>query len=119
MASKPKIVVLRRRSDFEKLRVEGKKVRVSTWLTLIYLKGSSELRFGWIVPKKVGNAVLRNKVKRWCREIVRKLDFESMTADVAILVSPRTPNFFDSIKFSEFEETLSRGLQSVSERLVR
>lgn len=31
-------------------------------------------RFGLVVSRKVGNAVTRNRVKRWLREIVRRLD---------------------------------------------
>jgi ribonuclease P protein component len=29
------------------------------------------LRCGWTIPKKVGTAVERNRLKRWCREYVR------------------------------------------------
>lgn len=120
MASKPKLVVLRRRSDFEKLRVEGRKLRVSPWLTLIYLESESELRFGWIIPKKVGNAVQRNKIKRWCRVIVRGIEFSSFGADIAVLVGPSKSGIgASSLQFSQFEEALVRGLEIVSQKLHR
>ena len=41
-------------------------------LVLIYLKGR-EQRFGFSVSSKVGNAVTRNRIRRYMREDVRRL----------------------------------------------
>ena len=41
-------------------------------LVLIYLKGK-EQRFGFSVSSKVGNAVTRNRIRRYLREDVRRL----------------------------------------------
>lgn len=40
-------------------------------LVLIYLKGK-EQRFGFSISSKVGNAVTRNRIRRYMREYVRK-----------------------------------------------
>ena len=41
-------------------------------LTLVHQKGR-ELKIGFSVSGKVGNAVTRNRIRRWMREDVRKL----------------------------------------------
>ena len=41
-------------------------------LTLVHLKGR-ELKIGFSVSGTVGNAVTRNRIRRWMREDVRKL----------------------------------------------
>jgi len=43
-------------------------------LVLIHLKGR-DLKVGFSVSGKVGNAVTRNRVRRWLREDVRKLRY--------------------------------------------
>ena len=43
-------------------------------VVLIYLKGR-DLKIGFSVSGKVGNAVTRNRIRRWLREDVRRLRF--------------------------------------------
>ena len=41
-------------------------------LTLVYCRGR-DLKIGFSVSKKVGNAVTRNRVRRWMREDIRRM----------------------------------------------
>ena len=41
-------------------------------IVLVHLKGK-DLKIGFSVSSKVGNAVTRNRIRRWMREDVRKL----------------------------------------------
>lgn len=49
----------------------GRRIR-SGDLLLVYAEGTSvQTRVGLTVSGKVGNAVVRNRIKRWLREVVR------------------------------------------------
>ncbi len=57
--------------EFSVLYHHGSK-EVGKHLVIYYLKKNQAVnRFGFIVSKKVGNAVVRNRIKRKLREIVR------------------------------------------------
>lgn len=49
----------------------------------------SEPRVGLVVSKKVGNAVVRNRVKRWLRESARRRLGKLTGVDVVLIARPR------------------------------
>jgi ribonuclease P protein component len=65
-------------------------------------------RFAYAVPKRVGNAVVRNRVRRRLREILRALPFDE-GFDVVISVRPEAARAtFFALK-QEVETLLQRG----------
>ena len=52
----------------------------------------ARIRFGLAVSRKVGNAVVRNRVKRWIREAIRheRGDLEGM--DIVVIALPSSAN---------------------------
>ena len=68
----PKQDRLRKRSDFIELTEVGKRVSNDLFV-IVYRVTDTGPKIGITVTKKVGNAVVRNRVKRSVREIFRHL----------------------------------------------
>lgn len=66
-------------------------------------------RWGLSVPKKVGSAAERNRVKRRLREIVRRMPEPAQPRDLCLLARPGAPE--------ATLEDLRRDLSALSERL--
>jgi ribonuclease P protein component len=85
---------LSRSRDFDAVYRQGRSVS-TRFLTLWWYKREEavgEPRLGFAVPKAVGNAVVRNRIKRQLREIVRaRLDTVPATNDYVIVVRQGLP----------------------------
>ena len=63
--------VLKKTKDFDNLRLKSKKARVHSAFFIVYKKNNlGHLRIGWTLPRKSGNAVERNHIKRLLRESI-------------------------------------------------
>lgn len=86
----PRARRVRKRLDF--LRVQGTGRRFSTAHYLVFALPSEaprSTRFGVTVSRKVGNAVARNRVKRWLREHCRRWATEvPPNLDIVIVARP-------------------------------
>lgn len=65
----PRRFRLRRTADFRQVQGKGRR-RVSPNLVVVWREHEGSARFGLAVSRKVGNAVVRNRVKRWLREAI-------------------------------------------------
>jgi len=84
----PKTLRLLRRNEFRRVYQEG--CRRSARLCTVFFRsnGLSESRIGLTVPAAVGNAVLRNRLKRRVREVFRQ-NRSSIPAGWDVVVNPR------------------------------
>jgi ribonuclease P protein component len=84
----PKTLRLLRRNEFRRVYQEGRR-RSAALCTVFYRSnGLRESRLGLTIPVAVGNAVLRNRVRRRVREVFR-LHRSSIPAGWDIVVNPR------------------------------
>ncbi len=83
---------LTKKSEFEALYSTGLKRTVGPLLIHRKPNALSHSRLGLSVPRRVGNAVQRNKLKRLCREAFRLLNSSlPKHMDILITVRPHTP----------------------------
>ena len=62
---------LKNRKDFERVYTEGKQINSKYFVCFVLKNNTSSSRLGLTVSKKIGMAVIRNRVKRILREIFR------------------------------------------------
>ena len=106
----PKREILRKRADFDALfrygkRWQGKAVQV------VYRK-TGDRRVAFLVPKRVGNAVSRNRIRRWMKEIYRRRRRVLAEFRIAILAKEgvREADYHDLAReFETFLEKVSGG----------
>lgn len=111
---------IKRSSEFLSLKQTGKRYWPTKWLLLNYQKNhEGQLRFGVTASRKVGPAVVRNKLKRWSREYFRALVVagNSIEADINIIFKPIDANFYKGLPYEEFVKALDRGFEVLRKNL--
>ena len=95
---------LKKKSDFEKLRKEGK-VFKSKYLILYILprQEQNKLRAGFGIGKKIGKAFQRNKIRRRLKEVLRKV---SIPFGIDVFIIARRPIL--DIGYNEIKEELEK-----------
>ena len=68
----PKTARLRKRAEFLKLSRAGSKVQTANFVVIRRSNDKNETRLGITVSGKVGNSVVRNRIKRQVREFFRR-----------------------------------------------
>ena len=81
----PKSARLRRRSEFLAVQGSGQRFRTRNLVALFLDRPGQTFRIGLVVSKKVGGAVVRNKVKRWLREAWRRTPRPELCGDLVLI----------------------------------
>lgn len=85
---------LLKRADFLRLTSAQNKKSCKGFLVVWEANGLSNVRLGITVSKKVGCAVVRNRIKRYVREFFRQNDFQLPQIDM-IIIARREASEFD------------------------
>ena len=120
MANNPRLSVLKRRSEFLGLQKNGHRFRASPWLLVNFAENPlGNMRCGWTLPRQIGTAVIRNRLKRWSRIFFRKLVDADQDFPVAInLVFRRAEDgFYKKLDYETFAKILEKSLQQIRTRV--
>lgn len=97
--------------SYANLKASGSRVRIGHWALVNYgLNDLRCVRFGFTVPRYVGSAVLRNKLKRWGREFFRGFKADLGSLDINVVFLKKTPEFYKSLTKIEFDTALGQAL---------
>ncbi len=81
---------IRRRADFVRIQTHGERANSPHFVLLVSAReGGGCARLGVVVTKKVGNSVVRSRVKRLCRECFRTWpDLVPEGVDLVVIARP-------------------------------
>ncbi len=99
---------LRRGLQFQQAWESGKAWSHPLLILRISANGTAKNRFGFVVGKKVGKAVQRNRVKRWMREAFRhRAETISKGWDIILIARGRA----DKAEFKDIDAALASLLE--------
>ncbi|MCB9076678.1 MAG: ribonuclease P protein component [Anaerolineaceae bacterium] len=100
---------LRRSSDFHRVRQVGKSY-ASSLMVLAFLQNElAYSRFGFVVSKRLGNAVQRNRIKRRLREAIR-LRLPQIKSGFDVVIIARKP--VGNVTLKTIDQSLARLLET-------
>jgi ribonuclease P protein component len=84
----PRASRLLHRVDFERVQKGGRRADSPRLSARGAPSPALRARFGLAVSRKIGNAVVRNRVKRWLREAIRREKGRAGALDVVFIARP-------------------------------
>lgn len=105
------LTILKKNKDYRKVYNRGKSV-ADRQMVLYFLKNNEELcRFGFTVSKKVGNAVIRNRIRRLFREACR-LNAQKFPRGFDFVLLARRQSV--GLKYQQVEDSLLKLLTRIN-----
>jgi ribonuclease P protein component len=103
-----------RKIDFKNLVERGRRIKASPWLLINYDKNSlGSLRLGCTLGRKVGSAVIRNRIRRWSREWFRKNEV-AIGVDINLFfLEAKKQGFYKTIKHEELDLILENAYAKI------
>lgn len=104
---------LKSRKDFSDLKNNGKTFRPCPWLLISYAANDGlGLRLGLTISAKVVNSVVRNKLKRWCKDYYRAKEDLDLDNNLVFL-KQKDPSFFKELNRNELNKALDRFFKKI------
>lgn len=85
----PRQARLRRRGEFSRIQRHGSRIHTGAFTIIVHAgEDADRPRFGCAVSRKVGNAVVRNRVRRLLKELFRRCAGELPAIDFVFIAKP-------------------------------
>jgi ribonuclease P protein component len=114
---------IRKNSEYLELKNNGQKVWASSWMLLSFVKSSEAIsEIGISISRKTGNAVIRNRIKRWVRSEIAKflINNPSIQIKMTFFIKPMSADFYKKMGFDTFLKVFNNGTKQVEKnRLFR
>jgi len=105
--------IIKKNKDYRRIYHRGKSY-ADRYMVLYVLKNNFEVcRFGFTVSKKIGNAVVRNRIKRLFKEVCR-LNLENFLDGFDYIIIARREVVY--LNYRQIEDSLLRLLKKASVR---
>ncbi|MBT2570962.1 ribonuclease P protein component [Planococcus sp. ISL-110] len=104
---------IKKNKEFQHVFKKGKSFANRQFIVYVFKSEQPEFRLGLSVSKKVGNAVVRNRIKRYIRQTFLELKDDILpNADYIIIARPQaaTLDFHESKKSLEHVLRIARAL---------
>jgi ribonuclease P protein component len=120
-ASNIRLSVLKNRSDFLHTQKNGQRIRPTSWLLINFIVNQEgAFRCGWTLPRQVGPAVVRNRLKRWSRVYFRArvLRGETLPIDLNLVFRKADKDeFYKKLNYDAYSQVLDRAWEQLRFRL--
>ena len=103
-----KVNILKNSRDFDRIIKNNKPYKYKDYIIFLERKTTDVYHFGISVGKKIGNAVVRNKIKRQLRSIISKNDYQNNFNCIIIVGRAITER-----SYKEREENLVSALKKI------
>lgn len=112
----PKQARVRKRREFLQIQNAGRRVATRHFLIVYACSGDGPPRLGITVTKKIGNAVVRNRVRRRLREAVKQAaEHATAATDYVVVARPAAL----TLQFERLVTDLTNGFEFLSRQSAR
>ena len=93
---------------------------MNSWLLVNMEKtNGDQVRCGWTIPKPIGSAVIRNRLRRWGREYLRKWTADTTySLDMNLIFKRKEPGFYKSVSHKDFDGAMEKLVAKVERTLA-
>ncbi len=108
---------IKKTEDYKNLYKTGRRVYPNSWIVVNFKNNKLQsYRYGLTVPKYVGNAVVRNRLKRLCREVFQKSEVcKSLPpVDINFVFKKRDPGLYKNLSFEELKNELEKACKRIN-----